>query len=126
MLRIGIARKHASTTADAGCRTVARFRAVVECAVNLHEHRVINIRSKCAFHGIRVNAMTICCELNPRADTRSHVLHAIDENLSLVDKCVVDVVLLLCQPRSEKCQPQQLPFIRSLWVKYQELFKIGG
>src|ERR1019366_9324913 len=75
MFGIRIAAKYASATANAGCRAVARFRAVARCAVNLDEHRVVNVRSEGVLDSVGINAMAVRGQLNPVADPARNVLH---------------------------------------------------
>jgi len=75
VLRIGLASKNASATADTRCRTVARFRAIPGRSVQFDQHRVINLGAKSILHGIGINTMAVRRQLNAVADSGSNVLH---------------------------------------------------
>lgn len=75
VLGIGLATENASATANAGCRTVTRFGTVVRRAVDLNQHRVINLGAERIFDSIGVHTMAISCKLDSIADSRSNVLH---------------------------------------------------
>jgi hypothetical protein len=55
---VGIAAQDSGTAADAGSRAVARF-AVIRCAVNLDQHRIVNIGAERIFDSFRVHAMAV-------------------------------------------------------------------
>src|SRR5450432_751057 len=64
VLRIGSPADSRCPASNARCWTVAALREAVWHAVNLYQHRVINISTKGIFHGINVNSVTIGSELD--------------------------------------------------------------
>jgi hypothetical protein len=63
MVRVRIAGDRRGTASNAGSRAVAAFIQAGRHAIYLYEHAVINIAAKGIFHGIHVNAVTVCSEL---------------------------------------------------------------
>jgi hypothetical protein len=60
-----MAAERSCARADASGRTVASLRLVGRCAVQLYQHRVVNVESERARDSLSVGAMAVCSELNP-------------------------------------------------------------
>jgi len=59
VLRIRCTTQDSSAASDARCWRIARL-AIVRCAVDFDQHRVINLRPEGILHGLRVYAMAVC------------------------------------------------------------------
>jgi hypothetical protein len=63
------------TSAHADCRAVARFRCFLNAAINLLQHRIINLRAEGVFNGCEIGAMTVRSELHAIRQTLFQVVH---------------------------------------------------
>src|ERR1017187_632047 len=60
VFRIRFSTQYSCAASDARCWTIARFGIVVRCAVNLDQHRVVDLRAKGILYGLSVYAMAVC------------------------------------------------------------------
>jgi len=72
---LGIADDRLHISADAAGRTITPNLFFVGSAVQLVQHRIVNVHSKRAFHGFQVRLVRIRGELNARGDAGCNILH---------------------------------------------------
>ncbi len=65
VLGVGIAGDVSRAASNARRGAIAAFVQTGRHTVNLDQHRIVNVSAKGIFHGIHVNPVTVCSELNP-------------------------------------------------------------
>ena len=71
MLRIGVAAHRLHVAADALCGRVAAGLRLARCAVNLVEHREVDVHSKGALDGLQIGLVAVRRELDATPNAAS-------------------------------------------------------
>jgi hypothetical protein len=72
---IGVATDYRLASAHADCGAVARLWRLADAAVNLLQHRVINICSERIFNRAQISTMAVCGQLNAMRQAVCQIAH---------------------------------------------------
>src|SRR5260370_5680382 len=77
VIPVGIPDDGRCNSADTLRGTVARFWPLRFVAVQLDQHRVVNLRPKSYLNGGQISSVAVCSQLNAVGDTRSQIVHEV-------------------------------------------------
>lgn len=74
---IGVATNYRLARSHADCRAVAGFWPLLRIAVNLLEHRIINLCAKRILNCAQIGAVSVCCQLHAIRQTVCQIVHEV-------------------------------------------------